>query len=97
MPAAEAAVRVTREGDALRLEGPLLRASIPALWRQALPLLPGARRLDLHAVSRVDSAGVACLAELATSGNGLDIDGAPEGLDALRAAYRLSPGLAFAQ
>lgn len=97
MPAAEPATRVVREGDALRMEGPLLRAAIPSLWRQALPLLPGARRLDLHAVPRVDSAGVAFLSELAARVGELTIDGAPEGLDALRAAYRLSPGLAFAQ
>lgn len=97
MPAAEPAARVVREDDALRFEGPLLRAAIPSLWRQALPLLPGARRLDLNAVPRVDSAGVAFLAELAARGAGPAIDGAPEGLDALRAAYRLSPGLAFAQ
>ena len=95
MPAAEPGPRVVREGDALRFEGALLRDGLPALWRQALPLLAGARRLDLGAVPRVDSAGVAFLAELAARGDALAVEGTPECLDALRAAYRLSPALAF--
>ncbi len=95
MPAAEPGPRVVREGDALRFEGALLREVVPALWRQALPLLAGARRLDLRAVPRVDSAGVAFLAELAARADAPAVEGAPEGLEALRMAYRLSPGLAF--
>jgi phospholipid transport system transporter-binding protein len=48
-------------------------------------------------VARVDSAGVALLAELATrSGTTVVIDGTPPGLVELRAAYRLAPTLAFA-
>ncbi|HVR82544.1 MAG TPA: anti-sigma B factor antagonist, partial [Luteimonas sp.] len=48
------------------------------------------------AVSRVDSAGVALLAELADRCGGVKIDGLPSGLAELRAAYRLTPALAFA-
>lgn len=65
MPSADAPASVTRDGEALRFAGALVRDQVPALWRQALQLAAGARRFDLTAVSRVDSAGVALLAELA--------------------------------
>lgn len=96
MPAAEAA-SVERTGETLRFAGALLRDQVAGTWRQALPLLRDARRFDLTAVTRVDSAGVALLAELAArAGAGLAIDGAPRGLAELRAAYRLQPDLHFA-
>lgn len=65
MPSADAPASVTRDGEALRFAGALVRDQVPALWRQALPLVAGARRFDLSGASRVDSAGVALLAELA--------------------------------
>lgn len=96
MPVPASNATVTRDGEALRFAGPLLRAQVPALWRQALPQLGGVRRFDLGAVEGVDSAGVALLAELAARAGHVAIVGAPPGYDALRAAYRLSPALAFA-
>jgi phospholipid transport system transporter-binding protein len=96
MPAAEAA-SLERAGETLRFTGALLRDGVPGLWRQALPLLGGMQRFDLTAVTRVDSAGVALLAELAARTAGVPIiDGAPAGLAELRAAYRLQPDLGFA-
>ena len=86
---------VERAGDALRFAGALLRADVAALCRQATTRLKGVRRFDLTAVSRVDSAGVALLAELAGRCGGVVIDGAPAGLAELRGAYRLTPALAF--
>ncbi|HVI25416.1 MAG TPA: STAS domain-containing protein [Xanthomonadaceae bacterium] len=95
MPSAEA--HVARDGEALRFAGALLRAQVDPLWRQALPLVAGTRRFDLTGVPRVDSAGVALLAELAQrAGGDVAILGEPEGYEALRAAYRLGPGLEFA-
>ena len=95
MPATEPA-SVAREGDTLRFSGALLREAVAGLWKQAAPRIAGVTRIDLAAVSRVDSAGVALLAELAARAGGrLSIEGAPEGLPALRAAYRLAPSLAF--
>lgn len=85
-----------RAGETLRFTGALLRGEIAGLWPQALARLDGARRFDLTAVERVDSAGLALLAELAERIDGLIIDGAPAGLAELRAAYRLSPQLRFA-
>ncbi|MGE4460332.1 STAS domain-containing protein [Stenotrophomonas acidaminiphila] len=94
--ASDATARV--EGDALYLAGTLDRAAAVALWPQLLRQVGGLRRLDLNAVERVDSAGVALLAELSArmrSNGGATIVGAPVGLDELRAAYRLSPDLDF--
>ena len=85
-----------RDGDALVFAGALLRDDVAALWRQASAALDGVRRFDLQAVSRIDSAGLALLAELATRAGGIAIDGTPAGLAELRAAYRLDAALGFA-
>ena len=88
---------VERAGDALRFAGALLRADVAALWQQAPPQLAGVRRFDLTAVTRVDSAGLALLAELADALRRRRRSTArPPGLAELRAAYRLTPALAFA-
>ena len=88
---------VERDGATLRFVGALLRDDVAGLWRRALPLASGASRFDLAKVSRVDSAGVALLAELAArTGTAVAIDGTPPGLAELRAAYRLTPALAYA-
>ena len=90
--------------------GALARASVAGVWRQAQPLRAGIGRLDLSAVTLVDSAGVALLAALANGGRakagpasgdhaagpGIAVVGAPVGLAELRAAYRLDERLAFA-
>ena len=97
MPAAEGPASVTRDGEALRFAGALSRDEVPALWRQALPLLVGVRRFDLAGASGVDSAGVALLAELASRAPArIAVDGNPPGLAELRAAYRLQANLDFA-
>jgi phospholipid transport system transporter-binding protein len=97
MPSADASVAaVERAGDGLSFAGALLRADVAALWRQATAQLQGIRRFDLTAVTRVDSAGVALLAELADRCGGVVVDGTPAGLAELRAAYRLTPSLRFA-
>ncbi|PPV07576.1 hypothetical protein XBLMG947_1554 [Xanthomonas bromi] len=89
---------VQRTGEALVITGVLDRAAVTAAWPQAIAQLDGARTLDLAGVQRLDSAGVAMLAELAArlrqAGNGAVV-GEASGLDELRAAYRLSPTLDF--
>lgn len=95
MPASSAGVE--RKGDALVFTGALLRDQVAALWPQASRALGGLRSIDLGAVERIDSAGLAMLAELvARAGGGLAVDGTPAGLSELCAAYRLTPQLAFA-
>ena len=91
---ATAATSVTRDAETLVFRGALGRAAVAVLGRQVQPLRAGIRRLDLAAVSQVDSAGLALLAELA--GEGIAVVGAPAGLAELRAAYRLDDCLAFA-
>ena len=90
------AATLRRDGDTLRLEGALVAAAIASLWSPALASLSGAQRIDASAVSRVDSAGVAFLAELMQRAGAAELVGDPPGLSALRAAYRLSPALAYA-
>ena len=89
-----------RDGTALRLAGALDRAAASAAWPALLPLLDGARVLDVSGVTRLDSAGLALLAEaaarLSAQGAPARIEGHPEGLAALRAAYRLDAGLGYA-
>ncbi|GAA3912583.1 STAS domain-containing protein [Luteimonas lutimaris] len=95
MPTSSASAR--RDGDALVFTGALLRDDVAALWRQLPKTLDGVRRLDVGAVERIDSAGLALLAELAArAGNAVSVNGAPTGLAELRAAYRLDPSLGFA-
>ena len=89
------AATVRREGEALVFAGALERAAVAALWKQAQPLVKDLRRLDLSAVSDVDSAGLALLAELAARAPGVSVIGTPPGLTELRAAYRLDEGLGF--
>lgn len=87
------------EGDTLRLRGVLDRAAVIALWPQLQALPAQLTRLELGEVERVDSAGLALLAELAwrarKDGHPLSIAGAPAGYNELSAAYRLSPDLDF--
>ncbi|MDR6139715.1 phospholipid transport system transporter-binding protein [Pseudoxanthomonas sp. SORGH_AS 997] len=54
-----------REGTALVFSGALDRAAAQALWPSAQRALDGARRLDVSAVSALDSAGLALLVALA--------------------------------
>ncbi|MFD0739729.1 STAS domain-containing protein [Lysobacter koreensis] len=89
---------VRRDGDALVFAGALDRAAVAALWRQLPPLRAGVRRIELAAVSHVDSAGLALLAELADgAAGGIAVTGTPPGLAELRAAYRLDEQLAYAR
>lgn len=91
---AEPAARVAREGEALVFTGALVREAVAALWRPALAAAAGAGRYDLRAAGRVDSAGLALLAELAARGAApVELVGTPDGLQELRAAYRLDHAL----
>lgn len=91
---AATAAPVRRDGDTLVFAGALSVESVPALWSQLAGLRAGVRRLDLSGVTRLDSAGLALLVELADRA-GLEVDGQPPGLAELRQAYRLDPALGF--
>lgn len=80
---------VRRDGARLVFEGALLRDACATLWARARPLAEGADRFDLQGVERIDSAGLALLAELAGHASATAIDGEPEGYAPLCNAYRL--------
>ncbi|MER2176320.1 MAG: STAS domain-containing protein [Stenotrophomonas maltophilia] len=89
---------VQRTGTSLVFSGVLDRTAVTALW-PSLTALDGVQQLDLAAVSRLDSAGLALLAELAArlraTGTPPTIVGSPDGFTDLSAAYRLAPTLDF--
>lgn len=96
MPTPSSKPGVERAGETLRFAGALTREAIAPLWPQATRLLGGVRVVDLRDVARVDSAGMAFLAELAARVEPPPaIHGEPDGFRALCAAYRLGPTLAF--
>jgi len=87
------------DGSRARLGGALDRAAVVALWPQLQTLPAAVSVLDLDAVTAVDSAGLALLAELAAraraAGRTLDLHGTPPGFTELSAAYRLDASLDF--
>jgi phospholipid transport system transporter-binding protein len=89
------AAGVRKDGEALVFSGALDRDAAATLWSQARALVGGVRRFDLNAVTEVDSAGLALLAELAAQVEGVEVVGTPAGLSELRAAYRLDDALGF--
>ena len=84
-----------RDGATLHLGGILDRAAATTAWPALLPLLDGTRTLDLSGVQRLDSAGLALLAEAVERLDAPVIVGTPDGLAELRAAYRLDAALGF--
>ncbi len=85
------------DADVAHFSGDLVvNAITTGAWTSALAALGGVNRFDLTGVGRVDSAGMALLAELAQRAGGVVVEGDPEGLAALRAAYRLTPALDYA-
>ena len=82
------------EAGTLHLRGVLDRAAATTLWPQLVRQRSAISQLDLHQLQRVDSAGLALLAEL-QAGLQLPPLGAPSGMAELCAAYRLSPSLDF--
>ena len=94
---ASAPASVRRDGERLVFSGVLDRPACAGLWKQLQPLLGEVRTLDLSGAQRVDSAGLALLAELAALNPGAVVVGAPAGLEELRAAYRLDEALGYAR
>ena len=76
-------------GQAWSGQGPRSLASL------TLAASAGTQVLDVTAVEALDSAGLALLVALAQRTPGARVEGAPQGLAELLAAYRLTPALAF--
>lgn len=87
------------DGPRACFTGVLDREAVVALWPQLKALPRTVTALELGAVTRLDSAGLALLAELAalarTDGRTLVLNGSPAGFNELSAAYRLAPSLDF--
>ena len=89
---------VVRDGPALVFSGVLDRAACARLWPVANAQSSGVQSLDLTALTGIDSAGLALLAEVAdriTPRPRVVLPHAATGLGELRAAYRLDGALAF--
>jgi phospholipid transport system transporter-binding protein len=93
----DSGARIVRDGETLRFDGALVRAAVTAVWPASTTSIDDVRRFDLRAVERVDSAGLALLSLLAERCGEVTIEGSPEGLSELRAAYRLGEDLRFAR
>jgi len=90
--------RIQIQGDTLHIHGTLDRAAVVALWPQLYPPPHLVRYLNVQAITSIDSAGLALLAELMTQlreKGTANIIGKPPGLEELSAAYRLTPTLEF--
>ena len=87
------------DGPRACFAGALDRAAVVALWPRLTALPDTVTQLDLTAVTGVDSAGLALLAELSararSDGRTLALNGTPPGFNELSAAYRLAPSLDF--
>ncbi len=82
----------TSQGATLALSGPLDRESLLPLWQQRSELLGDKQVLDLSALERVDSAGLALLVHLyqqCQARGAFSVIGAGERLKTLIALYNL--------
>ena len=94
-PARGSSAEARRDGARLVLSGTLDRAGATRVWPLLQSQLDGICEIALEQVDAVDSAGLALLVALAERTPGARVEGAPQGLAELLAAYRLTPALAF--
>jgi len=79
---------IALQGDTLRIEGAMTLASARRLEEAARASLPLARRIDLAAVSEVDSSAIALLfGWMRAAGRPLELCQPPAGLRALAEVY----------
>ncbi|MFC3126564.1 ABC transporter permease [Pseudoroseomonas globiformis] len=88
-----------REQDTLRLHGALVTRQVPRIWDGALKAARGARRIDLSAVSTLDTTGAALVLNAAGLAGDAPVEGASDPVGAVmqrvrdaRAAPRPRPG-----
>ena len=82
-----------REGERLVLQGELDQDVLNPLWNARQDAMKGTTLIDLRAVSRVDTAGVALLIHLIahgkSQGHQVSLEGISENLQTLAALYNL--------
>lgn len=89
----QASLRVAREENTLRLEGELDRDTLLSVWEQRETLVNAIELIDVSALERVDSSGLALLVhlrEIATQqGGALRFVGIGDKLQSLITLYNL--------
>lgn len=82
-----------REGERLILQGELDQDVLNPLWNARQDAMKGTTLIDLRAISRVDTAGVALLIHLIAQGKSqghqVSLEGISENLQTLAALYNL--------
>lgn len=90
-------LRWTHQSGTLALQGELDQDLLVPLWEARATVMQGVDTIDLHAVSRVDTAGVALLlhlvAESRAQGRVVQVTGKSEKVDTLIQLYNLSDDL----
>ncbi len=83
----------SREGERLVLQGELDQDVLNPLWDARVEAMSGVSCIDLHGVTRVDTAGVALLVHLVAQGKkqgvSVSLDGVSENVVTLAALYNL--------
>jgi len=86
-----------REGECLKLLGELDQDVINPLWDARVEAMNGVSCIDLHGITRVDTAGVALLVHLVAQGkkqgNRVVLSGVSENVSTLAALYNLPQDL----
>lgn len=82
-------LRWTRDADVLHLQGILEYETLAPLWQQRAELMAGLARIDLSALTRVDTAGLALLVHFVALGVNVRISGVSESLRTLARLYNL--------
>jgi phospholipid transport system transporter-binding protein len=90
-------LRWTREGGRLSLQGELDQDFLVPLWEAREEVTQGVDTIDLTAITRVDTAGVALLmhlvAHIRQQGRTVKIEGKSEKMNTLVQLYNLTPDL----
>jgi len=90
-------LRWTREGGRLSLQGELDQDFLVPLWEAREEATQGVDTIDLTAITRVDTAGVALLMHLVAhihqQGRTVKIEGKSEKMNTLVQLYNLTPDL----
>jgi len=90
-------LRWTREGGRLSLQGELDQDFLVPLWEAREEATQGVDTIDLTAITRVDTAGVALLMHLVANirqqGRTVKIEGKSEKMNTLVQLYNLTPDL----
>ncbi len=82
-------LRWTRDDDVLHLQGILEYETLEPLWQQRAVLMSGLARIDLSALTRMDTAGLALLVHLVALGVNVRISGASPSVRTLASLYNL--------